>query len=318
MACNYPFFLIRNDPCWHIVPVPCCNCMACRKDKIVTWSDRIAFEASTSQVPSTFLTLTFDDAHMPKNRSANKKHMQDFFKRLRYYAEKRPNPLHFRYFYTSEYGDLHYRLHYHAIITNFDGGMTSTVEDVASAWADKLGNRLGIAQVGSLQPGGIRYVTEYMSFENPALTRVYKSIGLSPLVHGMSKGIGKDWILAHADMIKASNGYYSSGVLRPIPRYFADKLGMIEKNEYVKRLSDIWQKYNDILIARNIEPVDPFDVNALRKRHLLDQYSPDSKRSVLQSLVGQEGNELMLAHKFIQRTESSPRHNLEFNTLKIS
>ena len=315
MACDYPLILIRDDPCLHVVPVPCGNCAGCRKDVIQMWSDRLSFETLTSKNPSTFLTLTFDDAHMPKNRSANIKHMQDFFKRLRYYHVDKRKFDNFRYFYTSEYGEQTYRLHYHAIITNLDGGVVETVEDISSAWADKYGNRLGIAQVGSLRPGGIGYVLDYMHDENPLQNKVYKALGLSPCVHGMSKGIGKAWILAHKEEIIKSNGYYSNGVLRPIPRYFEEKLGMIKKNEYVYRLNDIWEKYNLILKDKNIEPVDPFDINALKKRHLLDQQFPDSKMSKLQYLISDEGRELFTLGKKVFQSNADYSPSLGINTI---
>lgn len=316
MACFYPFVLVRDDPCMHAVPVPCGKCAGCRADKIQMWQDRIQFESLTSKNPSSFVTLTFDEAHMPRNRSADKKHMQGFFKRLRYYRSKHTDE-HFRFFYTSEYGNEKFRLHYHAIITNLDGGSSDTVEDIASAWADRYGNRLGIVQVGSVMSGGIRYVTEYMSYENPKLNAVYKSLGLSPLVHGMSKGIGKDWIFLHADEIRKSDGYYSNGILRPIPRYFADKLGMIQKNEYVKRLPEMWQKYNDILKMKGMPQVDPFDVQTLYKNHYLDQLSSGDKRNVFQRLVGQEGKDLYKAGKTLGIMQSDFSPSLGFNTVYL-
>lgn len=316
MACSYPVVLVRDVPFAHLLPVPCCRCSACRKDKILMWSDRLAFEDLTSPLGSSFLTLTFDDAHMPKNRSADVKHMTNFFKRLRYYHNKH-NGLPFRYFYTSEYGDVAYRLHYHAIITNFDSGSVDSVTDCSLAWADKYGNRLGILQLGPLRSGGIRYVTDYMSYENPVFTRAYASIGLSPLVHHMSKGIGKAWIMAHKDEIIRSDGYYSNGILRPLPRYWREKLGMINKYEYVNRLSDIWKKYNDILSDKNISPVNPFDVDDFKARGMLDHVSYDDRRSVFQKLVGADGKELFLSGKFVQNNQIySP--SLGFNSIYLA
>lgn len=302
MACDYPVILFKDIPFPHLLPVPCLKCAGCRKDRISAWADRLAFEDLTSPCGSSFLTLTFDDAHLPFNRSADKSHMTLFFKRLRYFHSKNSDSK-FKYFYTSEYGDLHYRLHYHVILNNFDSGSIQNVQDIASAWADKAGNRLGIAQLGALKPGGIRYVTEYMSYENPKLSAAYQAIGLSPLVHHMSKGIGKNWILAHRDDIIASDGYFSNGVLRPLPYYWKNQLGMIKKYEYVDRLDDIWKKYNDILKFRGFSPVNPTNPVDFCKRGLADMVGLDDRRSWFQKLVGDEGRELFLAGDFVQKNQ---------------
>lgn len=315
MACSYPIVLIKAIPVPHLLPVPCNRCAACRKDKIQMWADRLTFEDLTSSLGSTMLTLTFDDAHMPKNRSADIRHMTNFFKRLRYYHSKRDLPP-FRYFYTSEYGETGtYRLHYHVILTNYDSGAVSSVEDVASAWADKYGNRLGIVQLGAVRAGGIRYVTEYMSYENPAYTKVYQALGFSPLVHNMSKGIGKNWILSHADEIRRSDGYYSNGVLRPLPRYWQEQLGMVVKYDYLNRLDDIWQKYNDILKIKHYEPVDPLNPDAFKERHFADMVSRDDRRSCFQKIVGDDGKELRLAGDFLFKSQADYSPSLGFNTV---
>ena len=59
-----------------------------------------------------FLTLTYDNDHLPADMSLHKSHLQKFFKRLRkHYADKR-----IRYFAVGEYGDRTNRPHYHAIV----------------------------------------------------------------------------------------------------------------------------------------------------------------------------------------------------------
>ena len=267
------------------------------------WCDRIAFESYTSQNASSFLTLTFDEAHMPENRSASKKVMSDFFKRLRYYSNE-----HFRYFYSSEYGDLHFRLHYHVCMLNFDANSLRNIEDVSKAWADKSGYRFGIFTLTPLSTGRIRYTVEYISYENPLMNKVYKSIGLSPCVHSCSKSIGADWIYSHADMIRETNGYFSNGVLRPLPRYFQEKLGLKQKYEYLDRLSDIWKPYNDILQSHNCPLIDPFNVHEICKNGYLDVITPEQKRAkrvVLNSFIDRAASDRAQAHKSILDIEKS-------------
>lgn len=307
MACDKPFILVKSFPVPHLLPVPCGKCQACRIDKISMWTDRIQFEAMTSPDASGFLTLTFDDAHMPENRSANKKVMSDFFKRLRYYSDKK-----FKFFYSSEYGETTYRLHYHVCMLNFDANDVKNIEDLAKAWADRNGNRLGIFTFTPLLPARIRYCVEYISFENPKLNAVYKSLGLSPCVHSCSKQIGEDWIMSHADVIRETNGYFSNGVLKPLPPYYVNKLGLHDKYEYLDNLSGIWSKYNERLKARGVSPIDPFNLRDVSERGLLDvpdyDHRKDNSRRLLNDYINLDCRERSLAHKAILKIEKSQPH----------
>ena len=59
-----------------------------------------------------FVTLTYDEDHIPSNHSLKKSDLQKWFKRVR----KEIEPKKIRYFACGEYGDKTQRPHYHAII----------------------------------------------------------------------------------------------------------------------------------------------------------------------------------------------------------
>lgn len=307
MACNYPFILIRDVPCVHALPVPCGKCAACRKDRVQMWQDRIEFESLTARKSSTFLTLTYNDEHLPKDRSVHLSHVQAFNKRFRYYLEKTYGDSYeenkVRYFCSSEYGDERYRPHYHFAITNCNCYDEKDFKAIYDAWHDANGEEIGILTADGLLPARIRYVVSYINYETPAQHKVYRALGLKDTFHVMSKGIGADWIKEHAEEIRASNGYWSNGVLRPLPRYYQEKLGMITVNEYVTRLNDMWSGYNDILIKCGFGKVDPFNVKDMKKRGFFDQASPESKRKVGSVLIGNEPRELALCHKQLLREQ---------------
>lgn len=61
---------------------------------------------------SCFVTLTYDEAHLPALRSVVPRDLSLFIKRLR----KAVEPRRFRYFAVGEYGDESARPHYHAIL----------------------------------------------------------------------------------------------------------------------------------------------------------------------------------------------------------
>lgn len=300
MACDFPYLLVRRDPIPHVVPVPCNNCPSCRQDRITMWSDRVSFEALTSPRPSSFLTLTFDDKYFYEynnyTRSGNIQTISRFTKRLRRHLEKlRDGDSSMRYFAVSEYGDEQYRNHYHFCLCNVDA--EKDYEAVYKSWLADTGKPIGLITLDPLIPARIRYCIKYISYDNPKHNALYAALGLKPPVHSMSKGIGSDWIFAHADDIRMSNGYYSNGVLRPLPRYYKDKLGMVEVNAYIKDLPDIWQKYNDRLIANGFDPVDPFDVDGICARGLLDEIGSANKHSRLSEMIGSPSHAVGMIRK---------------------
>jgi len=64
---------------------------------------------------NSFLTLTYDNENLPATGSLNKKHFQDFMKRLR---KRIGRPL--RFFHCGEYGDKFARPHYHCCLFGWD------------------------------------------------------------------------------------------------------------------------------------------------------------------------------------------------------
>lgn len=64
---------------------------------------------------NTFLTLTYDEEHLPIDGSLVPHHFQDFIKRLR----ERCKPQRIRYFHCGEYGDEYQRPHYHAALFGY-------------------------------------------------------------------------------------------------------------------------------------------------------------------------------------------------------
>ena len=115
--------------------LPCGRCTGCRIDYSRTWALRCYHEAQMHDA-NAFVTLTYDEKHIPADRSINKTELQDFFKKLRYEVNEIygctelqstktsrqrmvPNrPI--RYFACGEYGTKNNRPHYHALIFGYD------------------------------------------------------------------------------------------------------------------------------------------------------------------------------------------------------
>lgn len=87
---------------------PCGQCMPCRITKRQSWTFRIL--AEMLEWPYVyFVTLTYDDVHLPEWGSLCSRDLTLFFKRLR------KRGFVFRYFAVGEYGDRTYRPHYHVV-----------------------------------------------------------------------------------------------------------------------------------------------------------------------------------------------------------
>lgn len=93
--------------------LPCGRCIGCRLERSRQWATRIMFESQFHGANS-FITLTYDDEHMPFPPSLHYPHFQKFMKR----ARKSLGPL--RFFMCGEYGEEFFRPHYHACIFGTD------------------------------------------------------------------------------------------------------------------------------------------------------------------------------------------------------
>lgn len=105
------------------IEVPCNNCTGCKLEYARQWSIRIMHEKRFHQ-ESCFITLTYDDQHVPQSYSLDKRELQLFFKKLRKFL----SPKKIRFFACGEYGDLNGRPHYHAIVFNHDWSDKKFVE----------------------------------------------------------------------------------------------------------------------------------------------------------------------------------------------
>lgn len=117
--------------------VPCGQCVGCRLERSRQWAMRCLHESSL-YMRNCFITLTYDDAHLPKDGSVDVREYQLFMKRLRKaYSDDR-----IRFFHCGEYGEVCGncglsvkfcmkkgcrqfvaaigRPHYHACLFNFD------------------------------------------------------------------------------------------------------------------------------------------------------------------------------------------------------
>jgi len=96
------------------IELPCGSCVGCRLERSRQWAVRCVHEAQLWE-RNCFITLTYDDDHLPIDRSLDVRHFQKFMKRLRKRFGKG-----IRFYHCGEYGEQFGRPHYHALLFNFD------------------------------------------------------------------------------------------------------------------------------------------------------------------------------------------------------
>lgn len=145
--------------------LPCGRCVGCRLERSRQWAIRIMHESQCHN-SNCFITLTYDDKHLPDNGSLVYKDFQDFMKRLRKSLPDRK----VRYFVAGEYGDQLGRPHFHACIFGYDFSLSKTTPVRKNAQGDVIyqsaeldvlwGN--GFASVGALTFQSAAYVARYV------------------------------------------------------------------------------------------------------------------------------------------------------------
>lgn len=206
------------------IQIPCGSCAGCRLDRAKEWKVRCCLEASLYQ-HNAFITLTYDDLHLPKDGNLVKKDLQDFFKRLRYYCGD------FRYFACGEYGEITHRPHYHAILFGLhfkDGHFYKLVNGRPYFTDEKLSQSWpkGLAIVGNIDSGSISYVTGYC--EKKQIDHDWFAYKVKPFsLMSRKPGIGSVYYyLARDNFINSPYCYGDFGNTRKykLPRFFLNKL----------------------------------------------------------------------------------------------
>lgn len=158
------------------VTISCGRCIGCRLEKSRQWAIRCVHEAK-SHKDNCFLTLTYNDEHLPKDGSLSKKDIQKFIKRVRKHYESKD----IRYLYCGEYGENNLRPHYHVCLFGVDFHHDRKIyshnnldqrlyvsETLNKLWSKKLKknqppSNIGLAVIGDLSFQSSAYVARYIT-----------------------------------------------------------------------------------------------------------------------------------------------------------
>jgi len=248
------------------VEVPCGQCIGCKLRRSREWAIRCMHEASLYE-SNCFITLTYDDYHLPEYGNLQISDFQKFMKRLR----KRFGDG-IRFYHCGEYGEKFGRPHYHACLFNFD------FPDKYN-WRERNGHKFyrsptlerlwpfGLSDISDVTFESAAYVARYLMkkvYGDWALTRyavVDEDTGevifdKQPEYTTMSRkpGIGKTWYDQYkfTDVYDHDSVVTKSGLSFPPPKYY-DSLFEIEYPEDFARIKDN-RKLNAKRFASNNTP----------------------------------------------------------------
>lgn len=233
---NGNFFLTMNDD------IPCGHCNGCKISYSQDWATRVMMEAREFEAQgkyNCFLTLTYDDEHLPNDGKLAKKDMQKFWKRFRKKYGKQ-----IRIAYSGEYGELTHRAHYHACVMNlkepfkdlaFWDGKTQVSQELNKVWGK------GRVNVGTLTHQSAAYVAKYTLKKHDDPDSFY--------ITSRRPGLGYGHYIKQHQTIGEGVIYYYDGQIKrlPIPKYYKYRLKQ-EDPETMEALAEAGKaskKYQD-------------------------------------------------------------------------
>jgi len=188
--------------------VPCGKCMSCRVARTREWTVRLYHESGYWS-KKCFITLTYDDEHMPEDKGIHKRDLQLWLKRIRKETGKE-----MKYYACGEYGERFDRPHYHVIAFGIGAESADSVE---KTW------QKGFVKVGTVTKDSIQYVAGYVRKKlSGEKAEIYK--GRERPFQLQSKAIGLRFALENAQQIRADLGVTIKGQPAGLPRYYRKKL----------------------------------------------------------------------------------------------
>lgn len=233
---------------YSVIKLPCGQCIGCRLERSRQWAMRCVHEAQLKPA-NCFITLTYNDQHLPKFGNLKVEHFQKFIKRFR----KLIQPHKIRYYHCGEYGDKSQRPHYHALIFGYDFPDKLLFKDTrgvriyTSPTLEKLWP-FGFSTVGAITFESAAYTARYVmkKINGPLAPNHYavtdKTTGEilnqnKPEYNTMSRrpGIAHDWYRKYKDDAYPSDFITIKGKKMQPPKYY-DKLYEHDSPELMEKI----------------------------------------------------------------------------------
>lgn len=228
------------------VRVPCGRCVGCKLERARQWTVRQVHHASLREL-NCFLTLTYDDEHLPQDGSLNPYHLTTFLKRLRRLVQRDTPGHRIEYFACGEYGDELGRPHYHANIFGMEfndktpwkktetGAVIYRSDALSKLWPH------GFATIGELTPESAAYLARYTmkKVHGSKAARHYTKVDLETgevtrltgefVRMSLKRPLGKSWLTAFKSDVYPSDFVVVQGAKQKPPRFYDKQLSETER-----------------------------------------------------------------------------------------
>lgn len=241
--------------------LPCGQCTGCRLERSRQWALRCIHEAQMHTYNS-FITLTYDDEHLPENGTLRHRDFQLFMKRLRKTllpgrkaALQSPSGTllsngEIRFYMAGEYGDKLGRPHYHAAIFGLDFADKQYLRTTGAGFKlyrsptlEKIWT-LGHSSIGAVTFESAAYIARYImkKITGDLAEKHYEKINehgeiikIKPEYNCMSraKGIGSQWLDEYAaDAYPQGKITLRGGLASNTPRFYDKRYKKTNPTEY--------------------------------------------------------------------------------------
>lgn len=194
-----------------IVPLPCGKCVQCMINHAKEWAVRCVLEALEHD-ENYFITLTYDNEHLPKDGALHKEDLQKFFKRLRKeFGEC-------RYFACGELGKGNQRPHFHALVFGLH------LPDLKPVLGHPKSDRFtkvwpfGAYSIDEVTYASANYVAQYQS------NKLFKGVHTGEFIVASNRpGLGASWCEKNLNTLLEYDAVFGKfGDLKQakMPRYF--------------------------------------------------------------------------------------------------
>lgn len=225
------------------IVLPCGKCPSCVHNYYSYWATRGYYEL-LNWPQNWFITFTYNDQNLPKDRSLSKKEFQKFVKKIKKaFGSSKENPI--RQIYCGEYGSKTLRPHYHVIFFNLNlddlvekrrsdqGYLCYTSKTITDLWGN------GDVEISEATPATIAYLFKYILKKK---SRKEKKKPLSLEHDGITYDVEHEFIEAsrnpgigaHLRNSKSiRKGFLSlDGKIKALPKYFLEYLKNTDPRYY--------------------------------------------------------------------------------------
>lgn len=245
--------------------LPCGRCIGCKMERARQWGLRCLHEAKMWP-HNHYVTLTYNDEHMPPGGSVCLRDVQLFMKRLRKAKNStKDNPV--RFFLGAEYGEENRRPHYHALLFNVHFGDLQmhgrnargeplyTSRELSALWsADGGKSDMGFCTLGAVTFDSAVYCAKYamkklnISEDSPPEARAayearYVVYDADGIVHERARefavmsrrpGIGAGYYDKYGDEVRAHDCVVVGGrEVRP-PRFYDMRSDSVDPDAFAR------------------------------------------------------------------------------------